>query len=79
MVGRYYDSSNKSHGFYRDARGAITEIAYPGATQTSCFGINDAGEITGNYVDISGILHGFTDIKDKFMTTDFYSTAGSQQ
>jgi hypothetical protein len=76
VVGRYYDSSNKSHGFYRDARGTITEIAYPGATQTECFGINDAGEITGNYVDISGISRGFMDIKGKFATTGFYSTAG---
>ena len=76
VVGRYYDSSNKSHGFYRDARGTITEIAYPGATQTACVGINDAGEITGNYIDISGISHGFTDINGKFATTDFYSTAG---
>ena len=62
--------------FNRDARGTITEIAYPGATQTACVGINDADEITGNYIDISGISHGFTDINGKFATTDFYSTAG---
>ena len=43
-----------SHGYYRSASGTITEIAYPGAAQTSAYGINDAGEITGTYINTSG-------------------------
>jgi hypothetical protein len=76
VVGQYFDSSNISHGFYRNAGGTITEIAYPGAIQTSCSGINDSGEITGTYRDSSKHYHGFTDIKGTFATTDFRTGGG---
>jgi len=76
VVGQYIDSSGISHGFYRDASGTITEVAYPGATQTGCYGINDSGEITGYYVDSSGHTHGFTDKGGAFATTDFPLTTG---
>jgi hypothetical protein len=74
VVGEYFDSSNLQHGFYRAANGTITEIAFPGASQTSAFGINDAGEITGSYINSSGVSYGFTDIKGKYVSTDFTRT-----
>ena len=76
VVGEYLDSSNLEHGFYRSAKGTITEIAYPGATQTAAYGINDAGEITGSYFNSSGHTYGFTYIKGKYASTDFATTRG---
>lgn len=73
FVGQYFDSSGFSHGFSGTISGGapvITEIAYPGAVQTSCEGINDSGEITGWYIDATGVGHGFTDIGGVFATSD---------
>ena len=47
VVGQFFDSSNNAHCFDRSSTGAITEIVYPGALQTSCNGINDSGIISG--------------------------------
>ena len=38
--------------------GTFTPIVFPGATSTEAWGINDAGEIAGNYVDKTG-YHAF--------------------
>ena len=58
-----------SHGFHRDAKGKAIQIDFPGSHQTSCLGINDAGEITGLYVDSNNVAHGYTLIKGKFKTS----------
>ena len=47
VVGTYGDSVNL-HGFLL-VRTAFTSIDYPGAEQTSAWGINSAGKIVGNY------------------------------
>jgi len=75
-VGQYYDSSNNSHGFYRDASGTITEVVYPGATQTACNGITDAGVITGWYTNSLGQNYGFTDNSGVFTSSDFLQNYG---
>ena len=54
----------------------LTEIAYPGAVQTSGFGINDAGEITGSYINSSGHSYGFTYSKGTYASTAFAQTFG---
>jgi hypothetical protein len=75
-VGEFFDSSNNFHGFSRTKGGAFTQIDYPGAIDTVCFGITDAGEITGTYINASGLPYGFTYTKSKFATTDFAGTRG---
>jgi uncharacterized membrane protein len=40
-----------THGFYRAANGDLTQIDFPGSQATDCLGINDAGVITGFYLD----------------------------
>jgi len=75
-VGQYYDSSNNSHGFYRNAAGVITEIIFPGALQTACTGIDDSGEIVGWYVNSSGQYYGFTDVSGVFQSNDFIFVGG---
>jgi hypothetical protein len=76
VVGQYFDSTGNSHGFSRDASGTITEVAYPGALQTDCTGINDAGEIVGWYENANKEYYGFTDINGTFQTNDFVFSSG---
>lgn len=76
VVGVYFDASNNEHGFLRSASGAISQIEFPGAVQTEADGINDAGEITGTYVNTHGLTYGFTYVKGKYASTDFAATWG---
>ncbi len=67
VTGYYVDSNYVSHGFLRSPDGTITTFDAPDAdTSGSSFlsgtfpsGINDAGGITGSYIDTSGAQHGF--------------------
>jgi hypothetical protein len=47
IAGYYVDSSNVSHGFVRDAAGAITEFTPPSVESTFVSGINSRGEVVG--------------------------------
>jgi hypothetical protein len=51
--------ANAFHGFSRDSTGHYTQIDFPGSVSTACTSINDAGVITGFYVDTAGANHGF--------------------
>jgi photosystem II stability/assembly factor-like uncharacterized protein len=48
MVGEYFSSDNKQHGFLY-TKGVYTTIDYPGAASTRVYSINDAGQIVGLY------------------------------
>lgn len=65
-----------AHGFYRDAAGTMTQVDYPGATETVCLAINDLGEITGYYLDASKVSHGFITKNGKFRTVPFPVAVG---
>jgi uncharacterized membrane protein len=39
------------HGFVKDRRGNVTTVDVPGAAITSVWGINNRGQVVGNYVD----------------------------
>jgi hypothetical protein len=75
-VGQFVDTSFVVHGFYRDAGGVITQVDYPGATNTSCQGINDLRVITGYYTDVAGAAHGFAEKNGKFRTGPIPSVSG---
>jgi len=47
-----------NHGF-RLAGGTFTSFNFPGATFTDAYGINNAGDIVGDYLDSAGAGHGF--------------------
>ncbi len=66
----------KSHGFFRDASGKMTQIDYPGATTTVCLAINDLEEITGYYVDSSNVAHGFLLKNNVFRSAPLPDLAG---
>jgi probable HAF family extracellular repeat protein len=57
-------------GFRRDARGRITTIDLPGASQTKPLRINDRGQISGAYIDTAGRRRGFLLDGDRFVRID---------
>jgi hypothetical protein len=48
----------------------FTTIDFPGASSTSCQGINPRGDIVGRYT-LAGVTHGYLLSGDEFTTIDF--------
>jgi hypothetical protein len=48
----------------------FTSIVFPGAGDTYAQGINNKGEILGQYIDRDGYRHGFLDNKGVFTSFD---------
>jgi hypothetical protein len=59
---------------YAKTTGVATEtfegVDFPGATQQLAIGVNDSGEIVGQYADSSGVSHGYLQKGDNFTTID---------
>jgi probable HAF family extracellular repeat protein len=72
IVGYYAEGVDDvfGRGFRRDARGHITTIDLPGATQTKPTRINDRGQISGVYVDPAGRRRGFLLDGDRLIRID---------
>jgi probable HAF family extracellular repeat protein len=78
IVGDYKDAKGVFHGFVTNGQDPtdpknFTTIDYPGkgTAYTKAFGINDKGQVVGDYKDAGGVIHGFrfkggdpTDIKN---------------
>jgi hypothetical protein len=60
IVGNYFtDSAGDGAGFIYES-GAYYSFSFPGAVgYTDILGVNNAGDITGTYVDANGVQHGF--------------------
>jgi hypothetical protein len=77
IAGYFMDASNVAHGFVRAPRGTITTFDAPGAGTGSGQGtyvntidcLNPAGEITGDYLDASGVHHGYVRATNGVITT----------
>jgi uncharacterized membrane protein len=84
IIGSYIDANDVYHGFIRSPDGKFTSFEAPGAdtTQGSYNGtqpnsINDCGEITGNFSDAQGVVHGFLRSPDgKFTKFDVPGAGG---
>ncbi len=74
IAGFYVTGGGVTDGFVRSGH-HFTKLAYPGATMTQAFGINDSGEVAGTYTVGSGSSaktygftwthsHGFTAVND---------------
>jgi probable HAF family extracellular repeat protein len=72
LVGRHDDPRLRSAGR------RLHPIAFPLATDTTAFGINDTGEIAGVYTDAAGTLHGFIYAGGAFSTVDVAGARGTQ-
>jgi uncharacterized membrane protein len=53
------------------AQGTYTQIDYPGALATVCYGIDTAGDLVGEYEDASGNVHGFLLSGGTYTTIDY--------
>jgi len=53
------------------AQGTYTQIDYPGALDTACYGIDKAGDITGVYIDSMDVYHGFLLRGGNYITIDY--------
>jgi hypothetical protein len=60
----------KLSGFFRDKRGRCTILDFPGANLTEATGLNDDGQVVGNYRDSAGKFHGFFWDAGLFLTID---------
>ncbi len=60
-AGHYVDSEDLYHGVILDKNGEWTQYDFPGAVETSIFGISDeTGALSGDIVDADGVTHGFS-------------------
>src|SRR4029453_12819425 len=63
-------ADRRLHGFFRDKKGTYTLLDFPGATLTEAVGINDDGQVVGEYGDSAGRSHGFFWDAGLFLTID---------
>jgi hypothetical protein len=54
VAGFYTTKSGVTDGFVKRTNGMFVKLAYPGATMTQAFGINDSGLVVGAYTTGSG-------------------------
>ena len=69
-IAGFCDISGGPDGFFRSKEGKYTLLNFPGANLTQAFGINDDGEVVGDYRDSSGKFHGFFWDAGLFFTID---------
>jgi probable HAF family extracellular repeat protein len=58
LVGIYEPTFGIPVGFFYQSK-ILQELEFPGASQTYAYGVNDAGEVVGYFLDSSFNLHGF--------------------
>ena len=76
-MGYYVEPSGITHGFYRDANGALHfPIDPPGSVGTVLFGLNNKNWVVGRYADAAGVTHGLFFVPpDSFFTFDYPGSA----
>jgi PEP-CTERM motif len=77
VVGFYDYSGSGLFSAFEDIGGTVTSFQAFGSTSTQALGINDLGEIVGDYVDAGGVMHGFLDDAGAFSTIDPLGSAGT--
>jgi probable HAF family extracellular repeat protein len=77
VVGFYQYNPGGDFSAFVDKNGAITSFQAPGSVSTQALGINDLGEIVGDYLDASGFMHGFLDSGGTFITLDPNGSTGT--
>src|SRR5262249_53967347 len=69
-ISGFCSTSSGLHGFFRDKKGKVTLLDFPRANLTEAAGINDDGQVVGDYRDSSGVFHGFFWDAGLFLTFD---------
>lgn len=60
LVAGFFTSSNNTVESFLQTHDKVITLAFPGASSTQAFGLNDANEVVGSYMESSGATHGFT-------------------
>jgi hypothetical protein len=63
VAGFYTTSGGVTDGFLKTSGGQFTTLAFPGASMTQVFGVNDSDRVVGSYTvgtGSSAMMHGFT-------------------
>ena len=60
----------KISGFFRNRSGKCTILDFPGANLTEAIGVNDDGQVVGDYRDANNVFHGFFWDAGQFLTID---------
>lgn len=60
----------KLRGFLRDRDGRFTRLDFPGSRSSQALGINDRGQVVGEYKDAAGRFHGYVWERGRFTTID---------
>jgi probable HAF family extracellular repeat protein len=68
VVGFYLYDATGDFAAFVDEAGVLSSFQYPGSSSTQALGINDLGEIVGDYVAGSGQMFGFLDDDGVFST-----------
>jgi hypothetical protein len=79
VAGFYNKTASQVDAFLKTHTGKFMTLAYPGATMTQAFGVNDSDEVVGAYTTGTGnaaVTHGFTWRAGKFTSVNV-SGAGS--
>src|SRR5438552_5284755 len=56
----------------------FSTLDFPGAARSSAFGVNNAGQIVGQYLDNSFVYHGFLDVAGNLTNIDPPGSTTSQ-
>ena len=59
IAGTVNNGFTNTAGFFRRASGGTVVFRPPGAVEVEVFGLNDLGQVVGEYADASGKRHGF--------------------
>jgi len=73
VAGFYNKTATRVDAFLKLHTGRFATIAFPGATMTQAFGVNDSDEVVGTYTVGSGnsaVTHGFTWLHGRFASID---------
>jgi hypothetical protein len=73
VAGFYNKTASQVDAFLKLGSGRFTTLAFPGATMTQAFGVNDSDEVVGTYTVGSGnaaVTHGFTWLRGQFASVD---------
>lgn len=73
VAGFYNKTPSQVDAFLKLHSGRFVTIAFPGASMTQAFGVNDSDEVVGTYTVGSGnsaVTHGFTWLGGRFVSVD---------
>jgi PEP-CTERM motif len=77
VVGFYdYDGAGDFSSF-QDVAGTVTSFQPFGSASSQALGINNLGDIVGDYVDAGGMMHGYLDVGGVFTSFDPTGSAGT--